>query len=178
VIARTTVQHVERDDYLNDDVKRDIKSFDRSVEERPLDQNFMADPANGFISKNEPDDLLNGIAHTKEDYGDMTAPDMLDANDISDNVINKYLNAELIFNIGTCSKRRGHVVKRTKRTSSKQLVARILTSYSILESTLLSLPTDLLRTILQMWLQNACMHSLTLKEISIFVAQDYQPQVQ
>jgi hypothetical protein len=29
VIARTTVQHVERDDYLNDDVKRDFESFDR-----------------------------------------------------------------------------------------------------------------------------------------------------
>jgi hypothetical protein len=28
VIARTTVQHVVRDDYLNDDVKDDIESFD------------------------------------------------------------------------------------------------------------------------------------------------------
>jgi hypothetical protein len=62
VIACTTVPHVVRNEYLNDDVKYDIKSFDRPVEERPSDQNFMADPADGFISKNEH----------KEDYGDMT----------------------------------------------------------------------------------------------------------
>ena len=31
VIARTTVQHVVRDDYLNDDVKREIERFDQSI---------------------------------------------------------------------------------------------------------------------------------------------------
>jgi hypothetical protein len=51
VIARTTVQHVVRDDYLNNDVKDNIESFNRSVDERLSDQNFMAYPADGFISK-------------------------------------------------------------------------------------------------------------------------------
>jgi hypothetical protein len=45
----------------------------------------------------------------------------LDANDINGNVINKYLNAELIFDIGTGSKRRGRVVKHAKRTSGKPI---------------------------------------------------------
>ena len=72
VIARTTVQHVIRDNYLNDDVKRDIESFDQSVEERLSDQNFMADPADGVYIQDKLDKVPNGIAHTKEDYTDMS----------------------------------------------------------------------------------------------------------
>jgi hypothetical protein len=121
VIARTTVQHVIRDDYLNDDVKRNFDSFDRSVEEQLSDQNFMADPANGFFILDKPDKVPNGIARTEEDYGDMIIPDTLDADDINDDVIDKYLNAELIFDVGTRSKRRGHTVKCAKGTSGKPI---------------------------------------------------------
>ncbi len=112
MIARTTVQHVVRDDYLNVDVKRDINSFNRSVEERLSDQNFMADPPDGFYIQDKPDEVSNGIARTEEDYGRMTTPDTLDADDITDDVINKSLNAELIFDAGTGSERRVRVVKR------------------------------------------------------------------
>jgi hypothetical protein len=51
VIACTTVQHVVRDNYLNNDVKRNIESFDRSIKERLLDQNFMLIQLTDFISK-------------------------------------------------------------------------------------------------------------------------------
>jgi hypothetical protein len=40
IIARTTVQHVMREDYLNDDVELDIERFDRSVEDWLSDQNL------------------------------------------------------------------------------------------------------------------------------------------
>ncbi len=121
MIARTTVQHVVRDDYLDNDVKRNFESFDRSIEERQSDQNFMADPANGFYIQDKPDKVPNGIARTEEDYGDMIIPDMLDAEDINDDVIDKYLNAELIFDVGTSSERRGRVVKRARGTSGKPI---------------------------------------------------------
>ena len=121
VIARTKVQHVVRDDYLNNDVKRDLESFDRSVEERLSDQNFMADPADGFYIQDEPDEVPNGIARTEDDYGDMIIPDTLDADDINDDMIDKYLNAELIFDVGTGSERRGRVVKRAKGTSGEPI---------------------------------------------------------
>ena len=122
VIARTTVQHVVLDDYLNDDVKHDIESFDRSVEERLLDQNFMADPADLSSIQDKPDKVPNGIARTMEEYGDMTITDMLlDANDIKDDVIDKYLNSELLFSVGTGSERRGRVVKRAKGTSGEPI---------------------------------------------------------
>jgi hypothetical protein len=32
------------------------------------------------------DEVPNGIARPEEDYGDMTTPDMLDADDINDNI--------------------------------------------------------------------------------------------
>ena len=59
VIAWTTVQHVVQDDYLNDDVKRDIEIFHRSVEERQSEQNFMADPADGLCIQDKPDEVPN-----------------------------------------------------------------------------------------------------------------------
>jgi hypothetical protein len=77
-------------------------------------------------------------------------PDTLDADDINDDVINKYLNAELIFDLGTVSECRGRVVKSARGTSGKQMVARILTPYLILEDTSVNLPTELPRTILPM----------------------------
>ena len=43
VIARTTVQHVVRDDHLNDDTMQEIERFDRAVEERMSDHNFIVD---------------------------------------------------------------------------------------------------------------------------------------
>ncbi len=121
VIARTTVQHVARDDYLNNDVKREIESFDRSVDERLSDQNFRADPSDGLYIQDKFDKVPNGIARAEEDYGDMTTPDTLDADDINDNIIDKYLNAEQIFDVGTGSKCKGHVVKRAKGTSCEAI---------------------------------------------------------
>ncbi len=65
--------------------------------------------------------MPNGLARTEEDYGDMIIPETLVADDINDDVIDKYLNAELIFDVGTGSERRGRVVKRAKGTSSKPI---------------------------------------------------------
>ncbi|KAI2509503.1 Reverse transcriptase (RNA-dependent DNA polymerase) [Fragilaria crotonensis] len=122
VIARTTVQHVVRDDYLNNDVKSEIESFDRSVDERLSDQNFMADPADGFYIQDKFNEVPSGTVRTEEDYGDiMDTPDTLDADDINDDVIDKYLNAELIFNVGTGSSRKGRVVKHAKGTSGEPI---------------------------------------------------------
>jgi hypothetical protein len=44
------------------------------------------------------------------------------ANDINDDhVTDKYLNAELIFDVGTGSKRKGRVVKHAKEISGKPI---------------------------------------------------------
>ena len=47
----------------------------------------------------------------------MLVPEAMDADDIDDEILDKYLNTELIFDVGTGSERKGRVVKRAKGTS-------------------------------------------------------------
>ena len=121
VIARTTVQHVVRDDYLNDDVKREVERFDHAIEGRLSDQNFITGNSNGFYIQDEPADMPNGITRPEEDYGNMIVPNAMDADDIDNKILDKYLNAELIFDTGTGSERKGRVVKRAKGTSGEPI---------------------------------------------------------
>ena len=105
VIARTTVQYVVRDDYLNDDVKSEIERFDQTVEERMSDQNFILEDPNGFYIQDKPDDMpASAVTQTDEgNYDDMNLPETPEADEIDDALTDKYLNAELIFDIGTGS---------------------------------------------------------------------------
>ncbi len=45
-----------REDYLNDNVKLEIKRFDRSVEDQLSDQNFTLHDQNGFYIQDPNDD--------------------------------------------------------------------------------------------------------------------------
>ena len=125
VIARTTVQHVTREDMLNDDVRRMIDEFDRNVDERLDDQAFLAeDPDATFFLQDEFDDYdTSGVTTTPADdeYGDMLAPEALEADDMSDEIMDKYLNTELIFDMGTGAERRGRVIKRAKGTTGQPI---------------------------------------------------------
>ena len=56
IIACRTVQHVVRDDNLNDDVKLEIERFDRSVEDQLSDQNFIPHDQNGFFIQDPNND--------------------------------------------------------------------------------------------------------------------------
>jgi hypothetical protein len=107
VIARTTVQHVVRDDYLNDDIRREIERFDQVVDERLSDQNFMAEGHDGFYIQDELTDTATSVAPVRDevDDGNMPFPDSLEADDIDDDLLDKYLNAELIFDVGTGNER-------------------------------------------------------------------------
>ena len=122
VISRTTVQHVVRDDYLNDDVKSEIERFDQTVKERMSDQNFtLADP-NGFYIQDKPEDMpASTVTRADEDYGNMNLPETPDADDVDDAITENYLNAELIFDTSTGSERKGRVVKRAKGTSGEPI---------------------------------------------------------
>ena len=115
------MQHVVRDDYLNDDVQREVERFDRAIEVRLLDQNFITGDAEGFYVQDELTDIPAGITHPEEDYGNMTIPDAMDADNIDNEMLDKCVNAELICDIGTGSKRRGQVVKRAKGTSGEPI---------------------------------------------------------
>ena len=94
VIARTTVQHVTREDLLNEDIRRQVETFDRDVDERLNDQGFMAlDPNATFFLQDEDDVYDTGgviTTPTVDDYGDMLIPDTLEADDVDDEILDKY----------------------------------------------------------------------------------------
>jgi hypothetical protein len=121
VIAHTTVQHVVRDDYVNEDVRHEIERFDRLIEERLSDQNFISDNTQEFYIQDELADAPTCIIQAQEDYGDMVTADALNADEIDDDLLDKYLNAELIFDVGTGNERKGRVVKRAKVTSGEPI---------------------------------------------------------
>ena len=57
-----------------------------------------------------------------EDYGDMNLPETPDADDVDDVLTDIYLNAELIFDIGSGSERKGRVdSKRAKGTLGESI---------------------------------------------------------
>ena len=61
------------------------------------------------------------MTRADEDYGDVNCPETPDADDVDDAQKDKYLNAELIFDIGTGNERKGRVVKRAKGTSGEPI---------------------------------------------------------
>ena len=125
VIARTTVQHVTGEDMLNDDVRRLTDEFDRDVDEQLDDQAFLAeDPDATFFLQDKFDDYdTSGVTTTPADdeYGDMLAPDALEADDMSDEIMDKDLNTELIFDMGSGAERRGRVIKRAKGVTGQPI---------------------------------------------------------
>jgi hypothetical protein len=107
---------------VNEDVRHEIERFDRSIEERLSDQDFIADNTQGFFIQDELADATTGIVRAEEDYGNMVTADALDVEDIVDNLLlDKYLNAELIFDVGTGNERKGRVVKCAKGTSGEPI---------------------------------------------------------
>jgi hypothetical protein len=113
------VQHVVRDDYLNEDIRHEIERFVRLIEERLSDQNFVTANTDGFYILDELDDAPTGTVQADEDG--IAIPDALEADDINDELLDKYLNAELIFDAGTGNEREGRVVKRAKGISGEPI---------------------------------------------------------
>ena len=57
----------------------------------------------------------------EEDYGDMNLPETPEFDDVDDGLMEKCLNAELIFDAGTGNERKCCVVKRAKGTSGEPI---------------------------------------------------------
>ena len=121
VIARTTVQHVTRKDVLNEDTKQQINQFNMAVTGRLTVIGFLTEDAGAstfYLQDDEEDDTgvvnPNLMTPLDEEYGDIMIPDTPEADNINDAATDKYLNAELMFDVGTCGERRGHVIKRAK----------------------------------------------------------------
>jgi hypothetical protein len=122
IIAKTSVEHVTRDDYLQADKKAEIDEFNRRLEESLDDANFIIEGEGEFESMylNDIDEDENpGVAYMEdantpadEEYGDMNTAERPEEDD--EEAVDNYLNVELIMNMGTNDERRGRVVKRSR----------------------------------------------------------------
>ena len=118
IISKSSVEHVMCDDYLNEDKKQQIDNFKQKLSDLLHDDNFQLDGDGEFDSMYlddiEDDPVFNpgvmypGIELPVEDYRDMVVKEeQPDEDELDDEVINKYLNVELIFGISTNSKKAG-----------------------------------------------------------------------
>jgi hypothetical protein len=122
IISKTSVEHVTRDDYLQADKKAEIDEFNRKLDETLDDANFIIEGDGEFESMYLEDidyDMNPGVTRaddintpSPEDYDDMNTEERPEEDD--EEAIDKYLNVELIMNMGTNDERRGRVVKRSR----------------------------------------------------------------
>ena len=117
------VEHVTCNDHLNTDTKTQIKHFTQQLNESLDDTNFAVEDEgedesmflNDIKLDTNPGIHHGDIDHTPStnEYDDMNIRDRLDDND-DEGAINKYLNVELILDVGTNDERRGCVIKRSQ----------------------------------------------------------------
>jgi hypothetical protein len=122
IISKTSVEHVTHDNYLQTDKKAEIDEFNQKLDESLADANFTIKGEGGFDSMyldDINDDMNPGVTSeddrnmpSKLDYGDMLTNERPDDED--EEAVDKYLNVELIMNMGTNDERRGRVIKRTR----------------------------------------------------------------
>jgi hypothetical protein len=88
------------------------------VENRLNDENFVVDDQNvaNFYLEDDAynDGTPNMVAPDDVEYGDMLVEERLERDEMSDELADKYIGAELIFGVGLGNERRGRVTKRAK----------------------------------------------------------------
>ena len=129
--SKSLVEHVICDDYLNQDKIREINNFNWKLNNLLNNDNFMMEGDGKFQSMYlediDDDPMFNpGIAYPglelpAEDYGDMVTKERPDKDNLDDEAINKYINVELIFGVGTNNERKGHMIKCSQGLDSKPI---------------------------------------------------------
>lgn len=131
IILKMSVQHVTRDDYLEENLKKQIEDFNNKLDENLNDKNYEVDLSPEFESMYlddvEDDDVYPnpGVTHkddttpTAKEYGDMISNEW--PKDDDEEAIDKYLNVELILKAGTNNERQGWVIKHAKGSDGKSI---------------------------------------------------------
>jgi Icc-related predicted phosphoesterase len=120
IISKASVEHATRDNDLQTDKKAEMDEFNQKIDESLADANFTIQGEKGFDSMYLDD--INDNMHSevtceddrntpsKLDYGDMLTDERPDDED--EEAVDKYLNVELIMNMGNNDERRGCVIER------------------------------------------------------------------
>jgi hypothetical protein len=131
IISKMSVEHVViRDDYLQADKQKEIGDFNLRLEASLDDANFVVDGEGEFdifyLQQDIDDDLNSGVRHeedettpSSEDYGDMHTDERPEDDDKE--AVDKYLNVELIMNMGTNDEQHGRVVKWSRGLDSEPI---------------------------------------------------------
>jgi hypothetical protein len=120
VVSKTSVEHVTRDNYLNEDTKAKVTEFEKKLGGRLDDSNFILQGEDNINLKmlEDLDDegigtvMEDGITPTEEEYDGMIVEERPEACD--EEALDKYLNMELRMGAGTDDERWGRVIKRAK----------------------------------------------------------------
>ena len=110
-------------------MRNEIEEFDRVVADRLSEEVFLTEDAQNntfFLEDEDPDysGVTSGtgqIPTALDEYGDMIIPEMPEADDVTDDIMDKYLNVELIMDVGTGSERKGRVLKRAKGSTGEPI---------------------------------------------------------
>jgi len=116
VIARTTVQHVVREDYLQDGIQESIKAFDESLQERLDDTNFVVEDhtVKFYLEDEESTGDDPSTTPSEAEYGDCFSGKQEEAEvTYAEELSDKYVGAELIFDRDG-ERIHGTVIKRAK----------------------------------------------------------------
>jgi hypothetical protein len=113
VVSKTSVEHVTRDDYLNEDVKAKVKEFEKKLGECLNDSKFILqgeDNVNLKMLEDLDDEgigtmMEDGITPTEEEYDGMIVEEHPEADD--EEALDKYLNMELRMGARTDNERWG-----------------------------------------------------------------------
>ena len=119
LVSNTLVEQIKRDDYLKPEIKSRINDFNKKLSEGLDDENFQlnedVDGKFDFILPDE-DFIENlgvlydiSVTPTDEEYDNMIVEGRPDE---KEEVIDKYINMNLISDVGTNKERRGTMVKR------------------------------------------------------------------
>ncbi len=125
IIARTTVQHVTREDLLDQHLGDKIKEFDKALEIRMDDTNFVNDKGDDFYINDikEADEAAHGNGSntpTDKEYGDMLTEDCPKQDDIDDAAYDKYIGAEVMMDVPGEGPRRATVKRRVEDLEGKK----------------------------------------------------------
>jgi hypothetical protein len=107
VVSKTSVEHVTRDDYLNEDMKAKVKEFEKKLREHLDESNFILQGEDNVDLKmlEDLDDegigtmMEDGITPMEEEYDGMIVEEHPKADD--EEALDKYLNMELRMGAGT-----------------------------------------------------------------------------
>ena len=113
-MSKTLVKHATRNDYLKPDVDSRVDDFNKKLTERLDNGNSDVGVIFDFVLPykglrgNLGVNCASGVTPTDEEYDDMIVKGR---QNYKDEVIDKYLNVKLVFDVGTNDERRVTVVK-------------------------------------------------------------------